>query len=100
MGWEASGIEQARRRGGRGGKRITSFPFLRKRKGCADSSAARSLPWSNRLLFRVCGHCCGHRLTSGVAQVKSAVQQLKKLLQEATLESDDNKRPLFSKYTV
>ena len=33
-------------------------------------------------------------------QVKSAVQQLKKLLQEATLESDDNKRPLFSKYTV
>ena len=36
----------------------------------------------------------------GALQVKSAVQQLKKLLQEATLESDDNKRPLFSKYTV
>jgi len=33
-------------------------------------------------------------------KVQSAVRQFKKLLQEATLESDDNKRPLFSKYTV
>ncbi len=51
-------------------------------------------------------HPAAQRLVTGgawawaAAQVKSAVQQLKKLLQEATLESDDNKRPLFSKYTV
>ena len=33
-------------------------------------------------------------------QVKGAKVQYKKLLQEATLESDDNKQKLFSKYTV
>jgi len=33
-------------------------------------------------------------------KVKGALVQFKRLLQEATLESDDNKQRLFSKYTV
>mmetsp|Transcript_39090 Transcript_39090/g.92354 ORF Transcript_39090/g.92354 Transcript_39090/m.92354 type:complete len:186 (+) Transcript_39090:3-560(+) len=33
-------------------------------------------------------------------KVKGALAQFKRLLQEATMESEENKRPLFSKYTV
>ena len=33
-------------------------------------------------------------------KVQGAVSQFKKLLQEATLESPENQRPLFAKYTV
>ena len=33
-------------------------------------------------------------------KVKGAVAQFKKLLQEATMESTENTRPLFAKYTV
>jgi len=33
-------------------------------------------------------------------KVKMAASQFKKLLQEATMESTENTRPLFAKYTV